>query len=128
MLKAWGDAIVEIGATMRQNGNYQKKAGEVIDTLYAFDIHPVLFKPTKASQQRFRLTREGALSYFVGGNSKYPEDYGFAINPWTKVQIFPSGIFVNPDTATAMGSYKFTDLSGKETEAEFTFQYLPGTK
>ena len=36
-----------------------------VETLYAYDIGKVLFKPTLAAQEQFRPTFETALSYFV---------------------------------------------------------------
>lgn len=100
-LKAWGDAIVEIGAVYQRKGNYREVAVRVLDTLYGYGLYVVLFKPTKAAKQPFRETKEGALSYFIGDNPKYSEDHGFAIHPWTKVRIEPNSIVLHGETATA---------------------------
>lgn len=127
-LSEWGAGIVEIGTVFHRGGDYKSKAAEMIRRLYAFDLYPVLFKPTKASEHPFRPTFEGAFSYFVGGNPAFPEDHGFAIKPWTNVRIQPGSFSLNKDTATVMGEYWFTDLSGTETKVEFTFGYKKDTQ
>ena len=84
--KAWGEGIVKIGKVFLDQGDYKAAAEEHINEFYNYDEGAVLFKPTLTSQKQFRLDFEGALSYFVGGNSNYPEDHGFAIKPWSNVQ------------------------------------------
>ncbi len=120
--KAWGDGIVSIGAAYANGGDYRAIAAEHVDTLYAYDEGTVLFKPTRAADEQFRMTEDEALSYFVGGVVE--EDHGFAIQPWTAVRFENAGIILDSDSATAMGNYYFTDAStGKESKAEFTFEY-----
>ena len=72
--KAWGDALIKISDTFNSNGYYaaKKLAQEVLDSAYGYNIGgAVSFKPTLAfGDQAFRFTNEGALSYFVGQNSK----------------------------------------------------------
>ena len=55
--------------------------------MYAYDNSEVLFKPTLASKKMFRSNLEGAVSYFVAGNDKYPEDNGFATGPWADLEF-----------------------------------------
>jgi len=93
-----------------------------VDKLYAYDEGTVLFKPTRAAADQFRLEEDEAVSYFVSG--VVPEDHGFAIQPWSKVRFENSGIIIDSDSAIAMGNYFFTDAkTGKEAKAEFTFGY-----
>jgi hypothetical protein len=48
--------------------------------LIIYDNGTVLFKPTLTfGDQTFRLDKEGAAAYFIGGNPKYPNDTGFAL-------------------------------------------------
>ena len=122
--QTWGDGIVAIGKTFTDGGDYTKAAEDHIDTLYAFQSGPVLFKPTKAADTQFRLTREEALSYFVGGNDKYSEDHGFAIHPWTNVRFENAATYLHGDYAVAMGNYYFTQLDGQEVKVEYTFGYI----
>lgn len=122
--QAWGKGIVAIGRVFTDGGDYSKVAEDHIDTLYAFQAGPVLFKPTKAADKQFRLTREEALSYFVAGNEKFTEDHGFAIQPWVKVRFENAATFLHGDYAVAMGNYFFTPLDGEETKVEYTFGYL----
>lgn len=124
--KVWGDGIVAIGKAFTGGGDYRKAAEDHIDCLYAYGDGDVLFKPTKAADRQFRLTREGALSYFVGGNDRYPEDKGFAIHPWTRVRFENAGVILHGDCALAMGNYFFTQTDGEEIKVEYTFGYLKG--
>ena len=92
--------------------------------MYAYDIGPVLFKPTFASKKQFRPTFEGALSYFVGGNSTFPEDKGFAIKGWKEVRFENEDIIINGTTSMVMGNYFFTASEDNEVKVEFSFGYI----
>ena len=83
--KAWGEGIVRIGKVFLDDGDFRSAAEEHINAFYNYQEGTVLFKPTLVSQKQFRTDFDGALSYFVGGNSDYPEDHGFAIKPWSDV-------------------------------------------
>ena len=121
--KIWGESIVAIGEAYTQKKDYKALAEKVVNTLYGYDEGVVLFKPTKASEKQFRLTKEEAISYFVTGI--VPEDRGFAIQPWSKVRFENADIIINGDSAIAMGNYYFTDANtGKEAKVEFTFGYF----
>merc|ERR1711968_117537 len=54
--KAWGDGIVNIAAAHTSGGDYVATATDHIDTLYAYEHSPVLFKPTLAAEEQFRST------------------------------------------------------------------------
>jgi hypothetical protein len=123
--KIWGDGIVAIGNAYTNKGDYKALATTHVDTLYAYDKGTVLFKPTKAAAQQFRLTKPEAISYFVTG--VVPEDHGFALQPWSAVRFENAGILIDANSAVAMGNYFFTDANtGKETKVEFTFGYVRG--
>ena len=126
--KKWGDGIVKIGVAFLKKQDYAAVANEHIDNLYAYDISPVLFKPTKAAKEQFRNNKEAALSYFVATNGVCEEDEGFAIRPWTKVRFENSGIVIQADTALAMGNYYFSDSTGNEIKVEYTFGYIRDDK
>jgi hypothetical protein len=121
--KIWGDGILKIRNTYKEEGDYVAAASEHIDNLYGYQMTEVLFKPTLAAESQFRLDKEGALSYFVGGNDKYKEDKGFAILPWTNVRWENAGIITEGNFAVAMGNYYFTNEDGEETKVEYTFGY-----
>ena len=121
--KAWGDGIVAIGDAYSNKADYESVTAEIVDALYGYDEATVLFKPTKAAEQQFRLTREEAISYFVTGVVK--EDHGFALQPWTAVRFENVGIIIDEASALAMGNYYFTDgTSGQEAKVEYTFGYF----
>lgn len=123
--RVWGGGIVAIGKAYLSNGDYEALAAEHVDTLYGYDEGSVLFKPTKAATEQFRLTEDEALSYFVGGI--VDEDKGFALQPWTAVRFENAEIIADADSATAMGNYFFTDSdTGEEVKVEFTFGYIRG--
>ena len=114
---AWGKGIVSIGAA----ADPQAAALNHLDTLYAYELGDVLFKPTKAAAVQFRTTRDEALSYFVKGI--IPEDQGFALAPYTKVRFENKGLLIDCDSALAMGNYYFTTREGHEVKVEYSFGY-----
>ena len=123
----WGNGIVKIGSLKDDRAGCVKAALAHLDNLYAFDLGPVLFKPTKVADVQFRLTKASALSYFVGGNENFPEDHGFAIHPYTAVRFENAGMILEEHRAIAMGNYYFTDCDGNDTKVEYTFGYLKDT-
>ncbi|MFM6625188.1 MAG: hypothetical protein ACKPJO_08275 [Dolichospermum sp.] len=127
--KAWGQALVSISTTYDEKGMAaaKKLADDIIDTLYAYQSGLVLFKPTLTTgDQTFRTTHKGALSYFVGGDSSFPQDTGFALKGWRKVEIRNAGIFIVGNTATTMGNVSITDKTGKVTTVDKTWQFIRG--
>ena len=93
--QAWGQGIVEIAAAHASGLDYVQRAKDHINTLYAYDLGEVLFKPTLASVEQFRPNFDSALSYFVASNNECAEDKGFAIKGWTKVRFENSDIILN---------------------------------
>ncbi len=120
--KMWGDAVVSIGKAK----NPKKVAQQAAKTAYAFELGPIMFKPTLTNgDTTFRPDMEGTLSYFVSGNAKYVQDKGFALKPWTKVRFANHNIKMFGNKAIAMGHYFFTDkATGKETKVEYTKGYV----
>ncbi|MEY2840572.1 MAG: hypothetical protein RJB60_2871 [Pseudomonadota bacterium] len=124
--KGWGDALVGISDAYAKGGQPAAKAlaEKVIDSAYGYNLGPVLFKPTLTeAPQTFRTTRDGALSYFVGGNSSFSKDTGFALKGWKKVDIQNAAIFLAGDVATTMGNVTLTDKDGKVTTVDKTWQF-----
>ena len=122
--KAWGDGIVAIASAHHSDGDYVDIARNHVETLYAYDIGTVLFKPTLAAVEQFRPNFESALSYFVASNNACPEDKGFAIKGWTNVRFENSDIILRDDSGVAMGNYFFTTPEGDEVKVEYTFGYI----
>lgn len=118
--QAWGESLVQIGKTFPG----KKKAEIHVSKFYGYSEKTVLFKPTKASKNQFRLTVESAVSYFVGGNPEFAEDHGFALQPWINVRFENAGFIFTEQFAAAMGNYFFTDSTGNETKVEYTFGYF----
>ncbi len=118
----WGDAVVKIGEA---GDDAPAVAEAAAKSAYAFELGPILFKPTLAAETPFRPDLEGTLSYFVSGNDKFSEDKGFALKPWTKVRFENHNIKIFGNKAIAMGHYFFTDkATGEETKVEFTKGYV----
>ena len=122
--QAWGSGIVAIASAHASGGDYVSIAKNHVETLYAYGITPVLFKPTLAAIQQFRPNFESALSYFVASNNECPEDKGFAIKGWIQVRFENSDVILNENSAIAMGNYFFTDSTGSEVKVEYTFCYI----
>ena len=125
--KAWGDALVKISSTYSNDGYEAAKtvAEQVLDSAYAYkEGVDVLFKPTLTSgEQTFRTTNEGALSYFVGHDTKYPNDNGFALKGWINVTSARSSIFLHPsgDIAISMGKVMIGNKDGSITTVDKTY-------
>lgn len=130
--QAWCDALVKIGKTHKDGGDYKAVAKQVIADLYDYEDGKVFFKPTLAhGKNTFRKTKEGALSYFVGGNPDFPEDKGFALKPWVKVRYDNAGegnngVQIHGDIALTMGNVYLTGESGTEIMVDKTFAFRKG--
>ena len=118
--KKWGDSIIKISDSYKKNNDYLNDTNNLIDSLYAYDKEEVLFKPTLASDNQFRLSRTGALSYFIGGNDQFKEDEGFAIKGWTNIRWENAGYKIYSDIAVCMGNYFFSIDNSEPLKVEFT--------
>ena len=119
----WGNGIVKIGGLKDSIKECRMFTVDFISKMYDYDNGIVQFKPTKASDTQFRGDLKAALSYFIGSNSDFIEDNGFALNPWVSVEFGNNSINIIDDIAIAMGNYYFTDLNGDEAKVEYTFGY-----
>ncbi len=123
--QAWGDGIVSIGKVYSDSGDFKTAAKEHLDKFYNYGAGSVLFKPTLAAEQQFRLDYSSALSYFVGGDDNFKEDHGFAIKPWTHVRWESAGVKIVDGVALAMGNYYFMPAnSDTEVKVEYSFAYV----
>ncbi|HAI58478.1 MAG TPA: hypothetical protein DCM32_01175 [Xanthomonadaceae bacterium] len=126
---AWCNALVSISTAFREDGREAAAtlAGQVLDAAYGYNLGPVLFKPTLTeAPQTFRTTREGALAYFVGGNSAFPNDNGFALKGWTACRAENVAIHIHGDTATTMGNVTISNANGSTTTVDKTWQFKKG--
>lgn len=124
-VQGWCDALLLISETDMKGGDAKKVASQVLDAAYNYqDGNKTLFKPTLThGEQTFRLTKEGALAYFVGGNKKFPDDDGFARKDWVKARFKPAGIICEGDIGIFMGNVWLTDAKGKTTMVDKTFVF-----
>lgn len=125
--ESWGRGVVGIGAATSWQAA-RVLATEFIRHHYLVEGESLQFCPTKASQQQFRPDLRSALSYFVGQDTWFPEDDGFALEPWTSVTFDNAG-FMRPNknpggAALAMGNYFFGRADGSELKAEYSFAYV----
>lgn len=124
----WADGIIAIGKLINDQSKCENTAREFIDNFYAYNFTTVLFKPTRASTMQFRGTEIAALSYFIGANSDFPEDTGFALTPWKSVRFENQSYILDYDLKCVMGNYYFTDYDGHTTKAEFTMGFVPNKR
>jgi len=124
--RAWGDALVAIATAHEREGPAaaRRLAEQVIDSAYGYQFGAVLFKPTlTVAPQTFRTTRAGALAYFVGGDTNFPNDTGFALNGWRNVAIQNAAVFIAGDVASTMGNVTLTDRNGRATTVDKTWKF-----
>ena len=125
--RAWCGALVAISTEADTKGHAAAKilAGQVLDSAYAYNMGPVLFKPTlTVAPQTFRTTRDGALAYFVGGDTAYPNDGGFALKNWRKCESANAGIVITGNSAISMGNVTMWDSKGAMTKVDKTWGYV----
>jgi hypothetical protein len=126
--QAWCDALVRIGAVHAEGGDFRATASRLIDELYDYAEGTVFFKPTLAfGKNAFRSTKQGALSYFVGGDPDFPEDTGFALMHWVKVwydnNAAENGIQIHGNLAITMGNVYLHNAAGDEVMVDKTFVF-----
>ena len=119
----WGKGIVKIGELKDSLKECRMFTIDFINKMYDYENGIVQFKPTKASDFQFRGDVKAGLSYFIGSDSDFIEDKGFALNPWVKVDFENNSINIINDIAIAMGNYFFTDNDGGKTKVEYSFVY-----
>lgn len=125
--RAWCQALVDISTTHARSGQAAAKAlaERVIDSAYGYQMGAVLFKPTlTVAPQTFRTTRAGALAYFVGGDTAFPKDTGFALKGWTNCEVANAAVFIAGDSATTMGNVRITNSKGEVTTVDKTWGYV----
>ena len=95
------------------------------DALLAlYDTSVLLFKPTMAAS--IRTDREGAKSYFVGGDPRYPGDQGFLHNAFVSVRFESARgpvLEAAGEACQDMGHYFFRKADGSEVKADYSFSY-----
>ena len=111
----WGKGLIDISSTYDHDSinKVNSLASGILDNLYGFEFGPILFKPTLSGGiQTFRTDKEGTLSYFIGQNSKYSSDTGFALKSWRQSNSETSSVFVENDIAMWMGWVSLTNKDG----------------
>jgi hypothetical protein len=122
--KGWCGALVKINETKEKGGDFKKVASDIIDAAYFYQNGPVLFKPTLTTgEQTFRMDKEGAHAYFVGGNDKFKADKGFALKGWRKCESKPRAFVLDGDMALSMGNVHMWNDKGEETVVDKTWGY-----
>lgn len=129
--RAWCNALVDISAVNAKEGQAaaKKLAEKVIDSAYGYQLGTVAFKPTlTVNPQTFRTSRAGALAYFVGGDSSFPKDTGFALKDWTKCEVTNAAVLLLGNYANSMGKVKITDKKGNVTTVDKTWGWVKDDK
>jgi len=129
--QGWCDALLSISKAYAEGKDYKTIAAAVLSNNYNYDNGMVLFKPTLTfGDQTFRLDKEGAAAYFIGGNPKYPNDTGFALKPWVKCSYTNAGnntgVLIEGDIAATMGNVVLTDNKGNVTMVDKFFAFKRG--
>jgi len=129
--QGWCDALLSISKAYAEGRDYKSIATAVLSNTYNYDNGIVLFNPTLSfGEQNFRLDKEGAAAYFIGGNPKYPDDKGFALKPWVKCSYTNAGdntgVLIEGEIAATMGNVVLTDNKGNKTTVDKAFVFKRG--
>ncbi len=129
--QGWCDALLSIAKAHAEGGDYKAIATAVLSNVYNYDNGIVLFNPTLSfGAQNFRLDKEGAAAYFIGGNPKYPNDSGFALKPWVNCSYTNAGnnegVLIEGETAMTMGNVTLIDAKGAQTTVDKFFAFKRG--
>jgi hypothetical protein len=129
--KGWTDALLLISAEYHAKGYEKAKAtaADIIRAAYAYQYGAVAFKPTLTeAPQTFRPDFEGALSYFVGGNTAYPMDKGFGLGSnggekqWISTDIQNNVVqILDNNSAISMGNVFFVNSDNEVTKVDKTW-------
>ena len=123
---AWGNGMIAISKAYEKSGidDATIVANEMLDQLYGFEFGPILFKPTlSGGSKTFRPSKEGALSYFIGENPNFPNDTGFGIKYWRKVDSDTSAIFIEENVAMWIGWVTLVNNNGDEVKVDKSWGY-----
>jgi len=123
-LTNWGKGLVSISDAKANGLDYVAAATKMINDAYNYQNGIVLFKPTVAVEVPFRTTFTGALSYFVGGNSAYPEDKGFALSPYKSVSYLIEGIVYDGKRAIMQAKMTLTKSDGSSVHPYFSMGFV----
>lgn len=130
--KRWCKGLIAI-CKKYPDGDYKTEAENFLDENYDFGKSPVFFRPTLAmAPQNFRTTKEGALSYFIGENPRFPKDDGFIKKGWVKAKFDNTiegkrAIQVHRNIGIAMGNVYLRQevtIGGTWTVVDKVFVYL----
>lgn len=131
--EAWCNGLLDISRAYREGRDYRTIANDFLDRLYDFNDGRVFFRPTLAmAPQNFRTTRPGALSYFIGEDSDFPDDKGFAKLPWIAATYDNEiegrdAVQIHGNIAIVMGNVYLRQeevtVGGKETIVDKVFVY-----
>lgn len=120
----WSEWVVAIGIKFEQNKDYKAFVNKTIGSIYGLEFKKLLFKPTKASIKQFRSTKKELVSYFVGDDRNFPEDKGFALEPWKEIRFENASFVTEKKFGVAMGNYFFKNSSNIEVKVEYTLGYM----
>jgi hypothetical protein len=122
-----GKVLYVIGKSYLENGVY--KTAATSSSIICIAMRTDNFIQTHHGLGTTYFVRiSGSLSYFIGGDSLYPEDHGFALHPWRSVRWENTGIRIYDNIAIAMGNYYFSPAEGgSEVKVEYSFVYLKDT-
>jgi len=123
--RAWCDALLSLSDAGRKGGDAKGLAKQILSDAYNYGRGPVLFKPTLThGAQTFRMDKQGALAYFVGGDPAHPSDDGFALKDWVSCRPDVRGVVQDDEMVVAMGNVHFENGKGDKVTVDKTFGYL----
>lgn len=104
----------------KNNGDVPLATKNHIEKYYGFDDGKVLFKASQSDKEPFRSTFEGLSSYLIGNNESFPNDKGFALEGWNKIDWRNRGIINDESIAIAIGTATMSDTEGNKMIQNYT--------
>lgn len=104
----------------KNNGDVALATKNHIEKYYGFDDGKVLFKASQSDEEPFRSTFEGLSSYLIGNNESFPNDKGFALEGWNKIDWRNRGIINDESIAIAIGTATMSDTEGNKMIQNYT--------
>jgi hypothetical protein len=124
--QAWIQDLLKLPEVRDDPEKLYAQAQMFVRAYYAYQEvnKTVLFKPTLAEAIPQRNSEQGAISYFIGGDKRYPEDIGFALMGWESATFDNLAWSFFDDVVYVAGQLALKHRDGSKITADYTMAYV----